>query len=252
MKPATYLMLARRQDSYWWHRSRRMLCRALLERHGLPPNSNWLDLGCGPGGNLQMMDGADVDRVVGLDLSPLALELAQQARPHSRLVRADLNQTLPFRDSSFGLVTIFNVLYHQWIEDEGAILAEARRVLVPGGLILITEPAFPVLSRGMDVAAMARRRYHLRDFNALLANRCIDPVFGTYFTSFGFPLLLIAKLLSPKPTNSSDHDDVDMRPLPTVANGVLLAAGRLEAALIRIGVAMPFGTTLLQIGRRPI
>ena len=248
MKAETYRMLAGRQDVYWWHRARRSLSQTLLLKHGLVHNPCWLDLGCGPGGNLQMLDSRPPSFVVGLDLSPLALELARKARPDARLVRGDLNRPLPFRDRSFDLVTIYNVLYHQWIDSEGAVLREAMRVLVPGGLLLLTEPAFETLARGMDVAAMARRRYRLRDFDGLFAEVGLQSVFDSYLTSFGYPILLAAKTFG---GGRKEPGGVDMRPLPGWINLPLLAAANLESALIVRGVRMPMGTTLIKIGRRP-
>jgi SAM-dependent methyltransferase len=248
VKPETYRMLAHRQDRYWWHRARRSLSRALLAKYGLATNPRWLDLGCGPGGNLGMLDGFLPASVVGFDLSPLALELAREATPEAMLVGGDLNRPLPFHDGSFDLVTIYNVLYHQWIESETAALREVYRVLAPGGLLLLTEPAFPELARGMDVAAMARRRYSLDDFQVWMTQARLLPVFSTYFTSFGYPLLLAAKRLSGQ---KEQRGGADMRPIPVIANMALLAAARIESTLIRCGARMPFGTTLLAIARRP-
>ncbi len=197
-----------------------------------------------------MLGGAFASQVIGLDLSPLALELATMSQPGVCLVRADLNNPLPFREASFDLVTIYNVLYHQWIESEAAILREVRRILVPGGLVLLTEPAFPSLARGMDVAAMTRRRYLQSDFDALFAEAGIEPLFGNYFTSFGYPLLLAMKKL--KDGRRSDSSDVDMRPLSKPVNWALFGAATLEGLAIRANIKMPFGTTLIKIGRRSI
>jgi SAM-dependent methyltransferase len=243
-------MLAHRQDTYWWHRARRALSRTLLARFGLAWEARWLDLGCGPGGNLQMLGKDLASQVIGLDLSPLALQLAKVARPNACLVRADLNSLLPFKDASFDLVTIYNVLYHQWIASEAAVLREVWRILAPGGLLLLTEPAFPVLARGMDVAAMARRRYLMSDFDELFHQTGFESLFGGYFTSFGYPLLRAAmKIAGERKTEPSP--EVDMRPLPSLVNWALLAAATLENLAICANIRMPFGTTLIRIARRP-
>lgn len=76
----------------------------------------------------------------------------------------------------------------------------------------------------------------------------LQPVFATYFTSFGYPLLLAAKRLAGE---GGQQAGVDMRPISAIANLTMLAAARLEATLIKWGARMPFGTTLMAIGRRP-
>ena len=98
-------------------------------------------------------------------------------------------------DDSFDVVTVFNVLYHDWVKDEGAVISEVARVLRPGGVFLVTEPAFSVLTREMDAAAMGHRRYRIADFAALIERAGLRVAQASYFTSFGFPLLLAMKLM---------------------------------------------------------
>lgn len=83
-----------------------------------------LDLGCGEGRLAALLEPSV--RWVGVDSSPAQLA----ANPHRPLVRADM-RTLPFRDETFAEVTHLWCLYH--LADPGAAIAEAARVLVPGG-----------------------------------------------------------------------------------------------------------------------
>jgi SAM-dependent methyltransferase len=249
-------MLSARQDGYWWHRARRAMSRALLRRHRLPAGARWLDVGCGPGGNLQMLEALSPALVVGVDLSPLALELAQRAAPEAVLVRGDISRGLPFADASFDLVTVFNVLCHSWVASELAVLREIARVLRPGGLLLATEPAFAALFREMDVAAMATRRYRCAGFASLCRAAGFDVRFATYFASFGFPILLLLKGLSrltaPRRRGGDKTPAADMRPLNGLVNGLIYGVAALEAWALGRGARMPFGTTLVCVARKPL
>lgn len=252
MHPETYTMLARRANTYWWHKGRRRMSLALLRRAGLGRGCRWLDLGCGPGGNLGLLEPLAPELVVGLDLSPIALDLAQRSGRSAALLRANITRTLPFADRSFDVVTIYNVLYHQWVASESAVLAEVARVLRPGGLLLLTEPAFPSLARDMDTAAMGRKRYRLAEMANLCRAAGLQVLRSSYFTSFGFPLLLGLKALHRAARRQSERREpaADMRPLPPAANAVLYLAASLEAGLVAAGVPMPCGTTLLCLARR--
>lgn len=247
-------MLAARQATYWWHRARRAMSAALLRRHGLGSGTRWLDLGCGPGGNLQLLEPMAPALVVGVDLSPIALALARSAAPGAAaLIRADITRGLPFGDAAFDLVTVFNVLYHAWVTDERAVLGEAARVLRRGGLILLTEPAFSMLARDMDTIGMARRRYRRRDLAAVCQSVGLDLVFSSYFTSFGFPLLAgLALGRRFGRVRRRDPADLapDMKPLRPTINEALCRLAGLEARLIGAGLAMPFGTTLVCVARK--
>jgi SAM-dependent methyltransferase len=252
MQPQTYTMLAEREDSYWWHRARRGMAVRLLSRCAVRRGGRWLDLGCGPGGNLRLSDAFAAALTVGVDLSPIALAIARRKKPEAQLVGADLNNALPFADGTFDVVTVFNVLYHDWIESEAKVLAEVRRVLRPGGVLLITEPAFAILAREMDVAAMGRRRYRIAD----IARRCdgagLRRVQATYFTSFGFPLLLAAKLVrrTRRAAEGAAAAGADMKPLNPTVNNLLLWLATLESHAIAAKFPVPFGTTLLCLARK--
>jgi SAM-dependent methyltransferase len=222
----------------------------LLKEFGLGSRSRHLDLGCGTGQNLGLLDKLRPSLSVGVDLSPIALDFARRACPACQLVRLDLNRTLPFPDQGFDVATIFNVLYHAWIKNELDVLKEARRVLKSDGLLLVTEPAFKTLAREVDVADMAARRYRLRPFVELLGAAGFEVLFANYFTSFGAPIILAMKTLKAlMPTPAKVDGPPDIRPLPRLLNTALYGLARIEAGLVRLSVPMPFGTTIICVAR---
>jgi SAM-dependent methyltransferase len=95
-----------------------------------------LDVACGAGGFMQRAAGLGLD-VVGLDVSPTAIELAGARLPGAELHVGEAER-LPFPDSSFDLVTCLGSLEHFPRPDAGA--AEMRRVLAPGGRALVFVP----------------------------------------------------------------------------------------------------------------
>jgi SAM-dependent methyltransferase len=223
----------------------------LLRRCSIAPGARWLDLGCGPGSNFALAPMLRTKVAVGLDLSPIALAEARRKDPSAQLVQADLNQTLAFGDGTFDVVTVFNVLYHDWIASEAAVVGEIARVLRPGGVALITEPAFAILSREMDAAAMGHRRYRLSDLVSWCRRAGLKIEFASYFTSFGFPLLLgIKGLRRLRPGTTGEQGAVDMKPISPPLNRVMRAIADMEAGCIVRGVRVPFGTTAVCVARR--
>jgi SAM-dependent methyltransferase len=262
MRPETYHMLAGRQGHYWWNRARRVMATALLLRsNALPPGLRLLDLGCGPGGNLGMLAAFHPSLVVGVDLSPLALSLARKTAPSANLIRADISKKLPFSNEIFDIVTIFNVVCSDWVTSEVNVLREAYRTLRPGGFLLITEPAYKSLAREMDIVAMAHRRYRTGDIAAFCRSAGFEPLVASYFTWFGFPVLLAlkaAKWIKHRLWGKAgpEHQDVarpaaDMKPLPPIINSILYAAAAVEARAIARGLKIPFGTTVVCLARKP-
>jgi SAM-dependent methyltransferase len=251
MQPEFYEHVYSVQGTHWWGNSRRLLSLELLRRSGLAKGCRHIDIGSGTGQNLGLLDPLKPSLTIGIDLSPIALKFARKARPDSRLVRCDLNHALPFADGAFDVATVFNVLYHSWVTSESAVFSEIRRVLQPGGLLLITEPAFPALAREVDIIDMAARRYRLRPFVRMLETANFTVELSTYFTSFGAPIILGMKAMKTLRAGAKgDKRPADLRMNNRFLNSVLFMAAGYEGKLIKASVPMPFGTTLLCLARR--
>lgn len=99
-----------------------------------------LDLGTGTGRMLEIF--ADrVERAEGVDLSPEMLAFARARLDAAGIANAHVRQgdifDLTFSDGEFDLVTLHQVLHY--LDDPGACLAEAARVLAPGGRLLVVD-----------------------------------------------------------------------------------------------------------------
>jgi SAM-dependent methyltransferase len=93
------------------------------------PGDRVLDAACGAG------YGAAELGAVALDISAEATRLAQGA--NKQVVQASC-EALPFADASFDLITAFEMIEH--LQDAGAFLADARRTLRTGGVLLVSTP----------------------------------------------------------------------------------------------------------------
>jgi SAM-dependent methyltransferase len=94
-----------------------------------------LDLGCGAGAFLTALRDAGAEPV-GVEIADAAAERARATGVEVRLLERD--GTLPFGHGEFDLVWCSEVLEH--VPDALALLQETRRVLKPGGRLLLTVP----------------------------------------------------------------------------------------------------------------
>ena len=113
-------------DAYWSYRDAFF---ALVP----PPQGPTLEVGCGEGRVARDL-AARGHRVTALDPSPTLLGAAAQLDPGGEYVLGTA-EALPFADGAFGLVVAYNVLMD--VADMPAAVAEAARVLVPGGALCV-------------------------------------------------------------------------------------------------------------------
>src|SRR5262245_61414500 len=106
--------------------------RARLERLRHEFGGRLLDIGCGTGFIIDLA--ADLfDDVQGVDLTPAMLERVRP-RPNVRVHTADAAR-LPFEADSFDVVSAYSFMHH--LQDLDPVLAEAHRVLRPGGCLYV-------------------------------------------------------------------------------------------------------------------
>jgi SAM-dependent methyltransferase len=103
-----------------------------------------LDVGCGSGEFLGTLAASSRLACFGADPHPGYLAELRRRWPAVPVQRISVDGPLPFAAGCFDSLSLLDVLEH--VPDEDALLAEAHRVLVPGGLLVVTVPARHPLS----------------------------------------------------------------------------------------------------------
>jgi SAM-dependent methyltransferase len=130
------------EENYWFRRHE----AAYLALRAYCRDAVVLEAGCGEGYGADLL-ARDARVVVGLDYdAPTAAHVAR-AYPAVRAVRGNL-AALPVRSSTVDVVANLQVIEHLW--DQEGFLAECRRVLRPGGRLLVTTPNRITFSPGRD------------------------------------------------------------------------------------------------------
>jgi SAM-dependent methyltransferase len=106
----------------------------LFRRYVGGPGRRVLDLGCRDGALTRAY--TEGNEVVGVDADREALAEAEKLGIETRW--ADLDESLPFEDESFDVVVAGELLEH--LRDPHRLVAEARRVLKPGGTLVGSVP----------------------------------------------------------------------------------------------------------------
>ncbi len=240
MEKTEYEVMAAVELDHWWYGGMRAIDAALLDpvlkrRTGL----RILDAGCGTGGDAVFL--RRYGEVVGLDYSAEAARLGCERIP-GLFARGSVT-ALPFADDSFDLVTSFDVLYHRAVQSEAQALAEARRVLRPGGRLLIRLPAYEFLRSRHDRQVHTRRRYTARAAGEMLAEAGFYVERISYALSLLFPVPLAQRLL--ERLTPDRGDELAMATPAPLLNAALRWPMALEAAWLSLGGAFPCGLSII-------
>lgn len=249
--PNTPMQVVLEEDRHWWFASRTRAIMAYLDRYvGAGKDLRILDIGCGAGNMAHHL--AAYGQVVGVDPYPKPLEVARQ---RGLDVRQGSATALPFAEKSFDLVALLDTVEH--VADEAAVFEECRRVLKPGGKLLVTVPAFMWLWSNNDVVNAHERRYTRAELKQKLESLGMRVLQTSYNNFFIFPLAagrILVRRGRAEPDLASPHFDdkayqVEMEPAPPILNTALGGVGQLETQLMKV-VSLPIGTSIICIAER--
>lgn len=244
MEPEEYTRLAQLESRLWWFDLLHSNSFAALDALGLSgPGQKCADFGCGTGGFVARLQKRHPTwSVVGLDKSGSALGFAR--REHgSFFIDGDV-QRPPFRADFFDIVFALDVLYHRDV-DPARMLEGIFRVLKPGGVVILNNPAYEWLRSYHDTFVHTARRYTRGRIAADLSQAGFTVVRCTYWNTILFPLMVLKrKILAGSPSRS------DVGEVQPWLNRLFSLASLPEPVLIRYGVNLPFGGSVLAVGRK--
>lgn len=232
MEAEEYALMDEVEDRMWWYRA----LHARLAERLAGVDGPLLDAGCGTGGLLARLAGARH----GVEYSPLAAPLARR-KSGALIVRGSV-AALPYADASFAAIVSADVLCHGAV-DPPAALAEMRRVLRPGGLLLLNLPSYQWLLSAHDRRVHSVRRFTAGGARALLAAAGYAGIATRYWNSLLFPLMVLQRKVL------ANHDDAasDVAEFSPWLDATLHAITALERRL----PPLPFGGSLLVTARKP-
>jgi len=242
MQKHLYADLYQLEDTHWWHKAKRENAISLLLRFLSNNNPKILDIGCGAGKNVEEL--SKIGLTWGIDNSSEAIKYCKK-RGLKTVILGDA-KSINFSSSSFDIITLFDVLEHT---DDRETLREVYRLLKPGGLLVISVPAFPKLWSKWDVVLHHKRRYTKKSLIQELKQYPFDVLKISYMFSFLFiPAYLIRVI---KSRISSKNYKSDFRINAPVINYFLLILSRFERFFIQ-NLSLPFGTSLICVAKKEL
>jgi SAM-dependent methyltransferase len=185
-----YDLLAPKFDHTPFRTSDGLLDATAAALRPLGPFGSGLDLCCGTGAGVRVLEPLCGQPATGVDFSAGMLARARGAHPDARWVRADA-RALPFA-GAFDLAVSFGALGHFLPAERPALFAGVRRALRPGGLFAFPVGALPPVTTagywallGFDLAMRARNAVRRPPF-VMYYRTCRLPALRSDLTAAGF------------------------------------------------------------------
>lgn len=234
------------EETHWWFVGKRRIIFNILDKfYKRRKDLKILDVGCGTGIMLTYLK--KYGDVTGIDDLKTALSFCKK-RGHRQIFEAHVTR-LPFGEGTFDIVTCFDILSQQRVEDDLKALRELYRVLQKGGRLVTSDPAYNFLWSGMDVSEGIRERYTKKGFTKKMKEAGFGIEKATYWNTFLFPLVFTIRMIK-NLVLGRNKSSSDLWKVPFLLNKVLTLVLKLEAYLLR-RIDLPFGVSVLCVGEKP-
>lgn len=225
------------EDWHFWFDGRRRVVLRLIANARLPPDAVVVDVGCGTGSLIRDLRSRRV-RAIGMD--PYASAATGVPVVEAPRVSAD-GRSLPLGSASCDAVVTLDVLEHT---DDVAMLRELRRILHPGGTLILTVPALPALWSAQDERAGHLRRYTRSSLHERVEAAGFAVEESLFYQCLLLPLYVAVRSLSARRRRNAGPERPGL-----LVNRILRWITRLEVGAGR-WITWPIGSTLALRCRR--
>ena len=131
-------------------------------------------------------------------------------------------------------------------------MREVHHALRPEGLFIVTVPQHPWMWSRLDDIVHHKRRYTRAELTRGLLAAGYDVLYTTSFVTILFPFMMASRFAARLRAGKGDtrQDFADQVTLAGPLNRVFDWAMRVDESVLRLGVSLPFGGSLLAVARR--
>jgi len=236
-------------ESSFWVRSRNRLFKSIIYDHIVSTGkTKFLEIGCGTGGFIQKIVENENLEITGSEIYLKGLLYAKKNLPNVDFIQFDITQGLI--GEVFDLIVAFDVIEH--IENDVAAISNINKMLHKGGGLIITVPQHMFLWSKLDEILKHKRRYSRKELITKIQQSGFDISYCTSFVFVLFPLMLISRMLDKgRDCSCSSNEELEKRvKFSDMLNRVFDLFMRIDEALIKLGVSLPFGGTLLAVAKK--
>jgi len=239
MEISEYKNIFENEKTHFFYVSTHNLVASLISKWVGRKELAILDAGCGTGGLMERL--SRFGQVVGVDYND---EAVRYARKRGLTIRKASLTKLPFKNNHFDLVICIDVIYHRGVGDDVAATREIRRVLKPGGILILRVPANKFLLSAHDRHVHTARRYSKGELaeKIKLAGLVVRQISYVHAPLF---LISLFRVGLEKLTNRANNSSIGL--VNPIINWALTLVLDVEGRLIANELGLPFGQGLIAV-----
>lgn len=242
------------EREHWWFTARLDILESILNKKILKKDKhkapiNILNVGVATGATTEML--SKYGNVTSLEYDKDCCKFLLE-KTGIKAINASVTK-MPFQDHFYDLVCAFDVIEH--VEDDNLAIHEINRVLKTGGHTFTTVPAFQTLWGDHDILNHHFRRYKKRNYDKLFSANYIETNYLNHFNFWLFVPIAIVRIFArilktgrkTKTITSTDNEGLNSNQF---VGRILRAVFNSEKYLINNGIRLPFGVSIIHIGRK--
>jgi len=232
------------ENNFWFKVRNRILIGLIKKYSGRSGNKKLLEIGCGTGYVLSGLSASTDFQLSGSDIHVEGLKYAKERIPSAEFIQMDATE-MPFKDE-FDAIGAFDVIEH--ISEDELALQNIHRSLRKNGLLYISVPQYMFMWSFIDELSFHKRRYSKAELKQKVAVAGFKIEYCGSFVFTLFPLMLASRfLLQRKKDKTSGNVEFRMNGF---LNKALESVLSLDEFLIKRGISLPFGGSLILVARK--
>jgi SAM-dependent methyltransferase len=240
--PESFDKLAKAEAGHWWFRSRNRILLWVLKKY-VGSFKNFLEVGCGTGFVLSAVRNSyPAAELYGSEYFEEGLTHARRRVPSVNFSKLDARKMND--DERFDCIGAFDVIEH--IKEDELVLSNLSRALKNGGTLLVTVPQHRWLWSVADEYACHVRRYSRSELVGKVIESGLTVEYVSSFVSLLVPFMWFSRLR----TNSKNYGSMDEFKIPNWLNRLLEMIMTFELGLLKFGMTLPIGGSLLLLARK--
>ena len=240
--PSSFDKLAEMESGHWWFRSRNRILLWVLKKY-VGKFANFLEVGCGTGFVIQAVQEHNPKAVLcGSDYFEEGLVHARKRMPSINFTQQDARTMAD--EELYDVIGAFDVIEH--INEDELVLSNLAHALKNRGTLLVTVPQHRWLWSAVDEYSGHVRRYTRSELIGKVTKSGLTVNYVTSFVSLLVPLMWLSRLR----TKSRNTKPLDELHISSWLNRLLEIIMFIELGLIKIGIKLPFGGSLLLLASK--